>query len=144
MVESMAGSGGEQVGAFVEPRGMVKSIVASTVGRELAGGVGGAAAQHSMESQHSGSSPMRAGQIAYLSLTDGELTLFRAKRGAFRPKQTDEEIATASRASVRGAALERGRLAAVLEVTFEDDSTWSFDVPKVHISGAQALADALA
>ena len=122
---------------------MVKSIVAATVGRELAGAFGGASAQRSVESKHAGSSPMRAGQIAYLSLTDEQLTLFRAKRGAFRPKQTDEQIATAPRASIRGAALERGRLAAVLEVTFEDGSTWSFDVPKVHISGASAIAEAL-
>jgi len=122
---------------------MVKSIVASTVGRELAGAVGGASAQRSMESQHAGSSPLRAGQIAYLSLDDGELVLYRAKRGAFRPKQTDEQIATASWSSVSGASLERGRIAAVLEVSFEDGSTWSFDVPKVHISGAQAIADAL-
>jgi len=143
MVEPMTGSGGGELGAFVEPRGMVKSIVAATVGRELAGAVGGASAQRSMEAQHAGSSPMRAGQIAYLALGEGELTLFRAKRGAFRPRRTGEQIATAPRASVRGAAIERGRIAAVLEVTFEDDSKWSFDVPKVHISGAESLVAAL-
>ena len=135
----MASPEQESVGTFVEPRGMVKSIVAGTVGREFIGAVGGASAQHAAESQHAGSSPMRAGQIAYLSLGDGQLTLFRAKRGAFRPKKTDEQIASAPRSSVRGAGLERGRIAAVLEVTFEDHSTWSFDVPKVHISGAEAL-----
>jgi len=140
----MASPEQESVGTFVEPRGMVKSIVAATVGRELAGAVGGGSAQRSAESHHVGSSPMRAGQIAYLALAEDVLELFRAKRGAFRPKATEDLIASAPRASVRGAVVERGRLAAVLEVTFDDGSTWSFDVPKVHVSGAERIAGALA
>jgi hypothetical protein len=135
--------GAEVLGAFVEPRGMVRSILAGTVGREVLGAVGGFSAQHAAESRHAGSSPIRAGQIAYLRLNSEELTLFRAKRGAFRPKATDEVIAVAPRASVSAAALERGRLAGVLQATFADGSTWEFDVPKIHISGAEAIAAAL-
>jgi hypothetical protein len=100
-------------------------------------------AQRAAESAHAGSSPMRAGQIAYLGLSGEELTLFRAKRGAFRPKATDDVIAVAPRTSVSTASVERGRLAGVLEVTFADGSTWAFDVPKVHLSGAEAIAAAL-
>jgi hypothetical protein len=133
----------QSLGTFVEPRGMVRSIIAGTAGRELLGPVAGMAAQHASESKHADSSPIHAGQIAYLALTDDELTLFRAKRGAFRPKVTDETIATALRTSVRGAAVDRGRLAGVLEVTFDDDSTWTFDVPKVHLSGADEIVAAL-
>jgi hypothetical protein len=134
---------GETVGTFVEPRGMVRSIVVGTVGREVLGAVGAVSAQLASEARDAGSSPIRAGQIAYLGLSSEELTLFRAKRGAFRPKATDEVIAVAPRTSVTTAGLERGRLAAVLEVTFADESTWAFDVPKVHISGAEAIAAAL-
>jgi hypothetical protein len=133
----------QELGAFVEPRGMMKSIVAGTVGREVAGLVGGASAQRAAEAKHEGSSPMRAGQIAYLALGEDELTLCRAKRGAFRPKRTDETMATAPRASVSSAALERGRIGSTLEIAFEDGNTWSFDVPKVHASGAAAIAQAL-
>jgi hypothetical protein len=140
----MAGDGAETLGTFVEPRGMVRSIVAATVGREVLGAVGSASAQLSVESKNAGSSPIRAGQIAYLGLSGEELTLFRAKRGAFRPKATDEVIAVAPRTSVSAAALERGRIAGVLQVTFADDSTWAFDVPKVHLSAAEAIAAALA
>ena len=122
---------------------MVRSIVAGTVGREVLGAVGGASAQLASESRDAGSSPIRAGQIAYLGLSSEELSLFRAKRGAFRPKATEEVIATAPRTSVSTASLERGRLAGVLEVTFADGSAWAFDVPKVHISGAEAIAAAL-
>src|ERR1700753_1736654 len=125
-----------KLGTFVEPRGMVRSIVAATVGREVLGAVGSASAQHAVESQNAGSSPIRAGQVAYLALDGEELTLFRAKRGAFRPKATDEVIAAAPRASVTAAGLERGRLAGVLELTFTDESTWAFDVPKVHLTSA--------
>jgi hypothetical protein len=140
----MTQDGTETVGTFVEPRGMVRSIVAGTVGREVLGAVAGFAAQHAAESKQAGSSPMRAGQIAYLGLCGEELTLFRAKRGAFRPKATDEVIATAPRTSVSAAAVDRGRLAGVLQLTFADGSTWAFDVPKVHLSGAEAIAAALA
>ena len=143
MVTGMPGGDGQRLGAFVEPRGMVRSIVAGTVGRELVGAVGGASAQTASESKHAGSSPIRAGQIAYLALDGEELTLFRAKRGAFRPKTTEEVIAVAPRVSVSGAELTRGRLAGVLEVSFADNSTWAFDVPKVHLSGAEAIASAL-
>jgi hypothetical protein len=141
--KAMTNDEAETLGTFVEPRGMVRSIVASTVGREVLGAVGAASAQHAAESQHAGSSPMRAGQIAYLALSGQALTLFRAKRGAFRPKATDDVIAAAPRASVGTATLERGRLAGVLEVSFHDGSTWAFDVPKVHLSGADAIATAL-
>jgi hypothetical protein len=141
--ETMKQDGGGALGTFVEPRGMVRSIVAGTVGREVLGAVGGVSAQHAAEAQHAGSSPIRAGQIAYLGLSGEELTLFRAKRGAFRPKATDDVIATAARASVSAAELERGRLAGVLQVTFADGSTWAFDVPKVHLSGAEEIAAAL-
>jgi hypothetical protein len=139
----MTQDGTEKLGTFVEPRGMVRSIVAATVGREVLGAVGGASAQRAAESRDAGSSPIRAGQIAYLGLSGEELTLFRAKRGAFRPKATDEVIATAPRKSVTAAGVERGRLAGVLQVTFADESTWAFDVPKVHLSGADAIAAAL-
>lgn len=139
----MTQGGGEAVGTFVEPRGMVRSIVAGTVGREVLGAVGAVSAQHAAEAQHAGSSPIHAGQIAYLGLAGEELTLFRAKRGAFRPKVTDEVIATAPRASVTAVGLDRGRLAGVLQLTFADGSTWAFDVPKVHLSGAEAIAAAL-
>jgi hypothetical protein len=139
----MTQDGEEAVGTFVEPRGMVRSIVAGTVGREVLGAVGAVSAQRAAESRDAGSSPIRAGQIAYLGLSSEELTLFRAKRGAFRPKATDEVIATAPRKSVTAAGLERGRLAGVLEVTFADGSTWAFDVPKIHLSGADAIAGAL-
>jgi hypothetical protein len=70
--------------------------------------------------------------------------LCKAKRGAFKPKPTEEVIAAAPREAVRGAAIEKGRIAGVLKVSFEDGSAWEFDVPKVHLKGAQEIEAALA
>ena len=124
---------------FVEPRGMIRSIVAATAGREVLGVLGSMTAESAASAGTAGASPLKKGDIAYLSVSDSDVVLFKAKRGAFKPKPTDEVIASAPRAAVRGAAIDKGRIAGVLKVSFEDGSTWEFDVPKVHLKGAQAI-----
>jgi hypothetical protein len=83
-------------------------------------------------------------QIAYLSVFADQVVLFHAKGGAFRPKPTDEVVASAPRSSVESARVEKGRIAGVLEISFADGSSWAFDVPKVHLGGAQQVAATLA
>jgi hypothetical protein len=128
---------------FVEPRGMIRSVVAAVAGREVLGPVGSAASAVASAGP-AGPSPLRAGQIAYLSVSADELVLFHAKRGAFRPKPTDEIVASAPRSTVERATLEKGRIAGVLEISFAGGSTWEFDIPKVHLGGAQQIAAILA
>lgn len=89
------------------------------------------------------SSPLAKGRIAYLAVSEGEITMFHAKRGAFRPKSTTEAIASALVEDVRSATVEKGRLAGVLEIGFSDGQSWAFDVPKVHLAGARAIVAAL-
>ncbi len=127
---------------FVEPRGMIRSVVAGVAGREILGAVGSAAAS-AASAGTAGASPLRTGQIAYLSVSADELVLFHAKRGAFRPKPTDEVVASAPRSTVESATLEKGRIAGVLEISFAGGSNWAFDIPKVHLGGAQQVAAAL-
>jgi hypothetical protein len=129
---------------FVEPRGMIRSIVAATAGREVLGALGSMTAERAAAAGTEGASPLAKGGIAYLSVSGGEVVLYKAKRGAFKPKPTEEVIASAPRETVRGAAIEKGRIAGVLKVSFEDGSTWEFDVPKVHLKGAQAIEASLA
>ncbi len=129
---------------FVEPRGMIRSVVAGVAGREILGAVGFAAGSTAASAGTAGSSPLRQGQIAYLSVFADKLVLFHAKRGAFRPKPTDEAIASAPRSTVESAKLEKGKIAGVLEISFTGGSTWAFDVPKVHLGGAQQIAATLA
>jgi hypothetical protein len=130
-------------GAFLEPRGMIRSVVAGAAGREVLGALGGAAASAAASQGSGDASPLAKGQIAYLGLFPDELTMFRAKRGAFRPKPTNQVIASAPRADVRTATVEKGRLAGVLEISFDDGQSWSFDVPKVHLAAAAAIVAAL-
>jgi hypothetical protein len=122
---------------------MVRSIVASTAGREVLGPVGTLLGNVAGSAGTEGSSPLAKGQIAYLAVSEQELTLYRAKRGAFKPKPTDEVLASAGRELVQGAAVERGKIAGVLEIKFADEESWAFDVPKVHLKGAEEIAKAL-
>jgi hypothetical protein len=133
-----------QAGTFVEPRGMIRSIVAATAGREVLGALGSIRAEQAASAGTAGASPLKKGDIAYLSVSAGEVLLCKAKRGAFKPKPTEEVIASAPREAVRGAKIDKGRIAGVLEVSFYDGSTWAFDVPKVHLKGAQEIEAALA
>lgn len=119
---------------------MVRSVVAATAGRQVLGALGALSAERAAGAGTQSTSPLRKGDIAHLSVSRDEVRLCKAKRGAFKPKPTDEVIASAPRGAVRGAKVDKGRLASVLEVSFEDGSTWAFDVPKVHLSGAQQIA----
>jgi allophanate hydrolase subunit 2 len=125
---------------FVEPRGMVRSAVAATAGRQVLGALGSITAERTAGAGTQNASPLQKGDIAHLSVSRDELRLCKAKRGAFKPKPTDEVIASAPRTAVRGAKVDKGRLASVLEVSFEDGSSWAFDIPKIHLKGAQQIA----
>jgi hypothetical protein len=129
---------------FVEPRGMVRSIVAEVAGREVLGALGALSASQAASSGTAGASPLKKGEIAHLSVSSDQVLLCRAKRGAFKPKPTDDVIASAPREAVRSAAVEKGRIAGVLSLSFSDGSSWAFDVPKVHLKGAEQIAAALA
>jgi hypothetical protein len=130
-------------GTFVEPRGMIRSLSAAAAGREVLGLVGSVAASAAATSGLDGASPLESGQIAYLSLDAQHITMFRAKRGAFRPKATDEVLARASRREITSASLAKGRLGGVLEIGFSDGQSWTFDIAKVHRSGAEGITAAL-
>jgi hypothetical protein len=139
------GSQGEAIAAtFVEPRGMIRSIVASVAGREIFGPAGAAAGASVGSAGTEETSPLHKAEIAYLSVLPDQLVLYRAKRGVFKPKATDDVMASAPRGSVRSAKVDKGMIAGVLDISFADGSSWAFDVPKVHLAGAQQIAAALA
>jgi hypothetical protein len=123
---------------------MIRSAVAATAGRQVLGALGAFGAERAASAATQSASPLNPGEIAHLSVSRDQLTLCRAKRGAFKPKPTDDVIAAAPRAAVRSARVEKGRIAGVLQVTFEDGSAWAFDVPKVHLKGAREIASELA
>jgi hypothetical protein len=130
-------------GTFVEPRGMIRSVVAGVAGREVLGAVGQIGASQAASYGLEDASPLKPGQIAYLSVSADAITMFRARRGAFRPKPTTQALASASRSDVRSVTVQKKRMAGVLEIAFNDGQSWAFDVPKVHLAGAHAVAAAL-
>jgi hypothetical protein len=129
--------------SFVEPRGTIRSIVAGTIGREIAGALGGLGASSGVDPTGDSPPPLAKGQLGYLAAFDDQIVLYRAKRGAFKPKPSEEIYATAPRASVTGADVERKKLAGVLTVRFTDGNDWTFDVPKIYLSTAEAIVKAL-
>lgn len=135
---------GQQLAAtFVEPRGAIRSVIIGTIGREVAGMVGSATSSSASPGKDAGSSPLATGAIGYLVVFDDQLVLYRAKRGAFKPKPTEEVVAVAPRAAITSAMLDRKKLAGILTVTFADTDAWAFDVPKVHLGGAEGIARTL-
>jgi hypothetical protein len=135
---------GQQLAAtFVEPRGAIRSVIVGTIGREVAGAVGSVTASPGSPGKDAGSSPLAAGAIGYLAVFDDQLVLYRGKRGAFKPKPTEEVVAVAPRAAITGAILDRKKIAGVLTVTFADTDAWTFDIPKIHLGGAETIARTL-
>lgn len=126
---------------YVEPRGAIRSFVARAAGRELLGTVGGAVAD--MGTKPPEKSPVKAGGIAFLAVFPDEVVVFKGKRGALKPKPTEEVIATVPRSSVASAQLDRKSMKGVLTVTFHDGEPWEFDMPRVHLKSADSVAKAL-
>ena len=58
---------------FIEPRGMIRSIVSSAAGREIAGAAGAAAAAIAASSLTPDASPLGKGQIRYFVDAPGRI-----------------------------------------------------------------------
>jgi hypothetical protein len=127
-------------GTFVQPRGSLRSQMTDITGSKVLGVVAASAAA---EGGVDGASPLQEGQLAYLAVMPDSVVLFAAKKGAFKPKPTDSVIATAPRSATRTARSQKRKLAGILEITFADGSTWSFDVPRVHLKNADRVAAVL-
>jgi len=129
---------------IVEPRGIIRSVVAGAAVGDVMGSVAlGIAAGGSLPGG-GGSSPIRKGQLGYVAVYADRVVLFAAKRGAFRGKPTDDVLASAPRTAVAAAHLKLGRIAGVLEIDFADGSAWAFDIPKIYRAGAEEIVAALA
>jgi hypothetical protein len=126
-------------GTFVQPRGSLRSQITDITGSNVLGVVASAAAEGGVD----GASPLQEGQLAYLAVMPDSVVLFAAKKGAFKPKPTDSVIATAPRSATRTARSQKRKLAGILEITFADGSTWSFDVPRVYLKNADRVAAVL-
>ena len=126
---------------FVEPRGSARQMIARTAGGEALGAVGRAAA--GMSTEPGGKSPVEAGKIGFLAVFPEEVVLFAGKRGAFKPKPTEEVIASVPRSAIASAALEKKAVKGFLILTLGDGERWEFDMPRAHLKNAQKVVAAL-
>ena len=63
-------------------------------------------------------------------------------KGALKSKPTDVVLGEAERAGA-SARFDNKKLSGVLELSFADGSMWAFDIPRVGIGDARAVADVL-
>jgi hypothetical protein len=126
---------------YVEPRGSMRQVVARAAGGEILGAAGRAVAGAATEP--SDRSPIKAGRIGFLAVFDDQVVLFAGKRGAFKPKPTEEVLATVPRSELATASLEKKAVKGVLTLTLNDGADWAFDMPRAHLKSAQAVVASL-
>ena len=87
-----------------------------------------------------------AGSLATLAIALGGLMITaRLEAGAATAGQ-GLELTVISAVVIGGVSLfgGEGKIAGVLQLSFEDGSSWAFDVPKVHLKGAHQIESELA
>jgi hypothetical protein len=125
---------------YVEPRGSIRAVVAKVAGGQALGAAGAAIAGTATRSE---GSPVKAGGIGFLAVFADEVVVVRGKRGALKPKPTEEVIARAPRSSLSSAELDRKAVKGTLTLSFADGEKWEFDMPRVHLKAAEKVARAL-
>jgi hypothetical protein len=107
------------------------------------GGVAGAAAGAAVDKHTAAPSPLAAGDLAYLAVTPEAVEVYKAKRGALKPKVTDELLGRCPRGDVTASRYKKGKMVGVFELDFADGSSWAFDVGRAFAKGAGEVAGAL-
>src|SRR3954468_15145957 len=72
------------------------------------------------------------GTVGYVAVTETEVAIVQAKKGAFKPKVGDEVLARAARSSVEAVDFDKGALKGDLKIRFADGGWWEFEIPKVY------------
>lgn len=126
---------------YVEPRGSVRQTVARAAGGEVLGAVGRAVAGTATEPADR--SPVKAGRIAFLAVFADEVILFAGKRGAFRPKPTNDVLAGIPKSAIASASLKKKAVKGILTLLMSDGQSWDFDMPRAHLKQAEAVVACL-
>lgn len=127
-------------GAFVTRRG---DAWATGLAAGLGGLVGAAAEAAADKRSAGGAASLERGALAYLAVLPESVVVFRAKRGALKPKALDDIVVEVPRAEVQRARYKKGMAVGVFELEFADGSTWAFDVGRAFAKSAGQVAAAL-
>jgi hypothetical protein len=96
-------------------------------GTTAVGTLSGGWAENRFKSHDHDPSPLQEKELGYLAVLPESITLFSAEGGVFRPRREESVLATMPRTAVNDARLIKGR---ILEIAFQGDSSWAFDVRK--------------
>ena len=107
------------------------------------GGVAGAAAGAAVDKRTAAPSPLAAGDLAYLAVTPDAIAVFKAKRGALKPKTTEELLGEVPRSDLTASRYKKGKMVGVFELDFSDGSSWAFDVGRAFAKNATQVASVL-
>src|SRR5687767_9659414 len=107
---------GALAGVFVTARGDAMAT-GLTVG---IGGIAGAAAGVAADRRSEDVATLPRGKLAYLTVTADQVVILRAKRGAFKPKATDEVMVELPRSELAAAHYRKGKVVGVLELALSD------------------------
>jgi hypothetical protein len=130
------GADNAMAGTFVARRG------AAIAGGAASAGLVGVAIAAKQDKKGS-DSPLTMGQIGYLAVNAENLTLYATKRGAFKPKATDEVIGEVPRSAVTQSRYKKGSIASILEFDFSDGSRWEFDIGRIFRKDGEKVATML-
>jgi hypothetical protein len=130
---------GALAGVFVTSRG---DAIATglTVG---IGGIAGAAAGVAADKRSAGVATLPRGKLGYLAVTADDVVIVRAKRGAFKPKATDDVVLQLPRTELTASRYRKGKAVGVFELVLSGGETWAFDVGRAFASGAMRVAHEL-
>lgn len=126
-------------GVFLTSRGEAWATGLTVGIGGIAGGLAGAA----VDKMKSAPSPLKRGELAYLAVFPDSVTIFKAKRGALKPKATDDVLASVPRAQLRASSYHKGKMVGVYALEFTDGSSWKFDVGRAFAKGGTQVAEAL-
>jgi hypothetical protein len=107
------------------------------------GGIAGAAAGVAADRRSEGVATLPRGKLAYLTVTADQVVILRAKRGAFKPKATDEVMVELPRSEIASAHYRKGKVVGILELALSDGQTWAFDVGRAFATGGMRVAHEL-
>jgi hypothetical protein len=134
----------EIAGTFVNPKGFAKQMTASVAGGQAAGVVGSVAAGAIAGGSSGDASDLPSfGRVGYVAVSETELALVKTKTGAFKMKISNEVLARVSRAEVRSATLDEGKLLSHLTIAFTNGAVWRFDIPRQGKQAAKSVVRAL-
>jgi hypothetical protein len=114
----------EVVGSFVNAKGLKKLTRAS--GPAVVGATGAPELPS-------------FGRVGYVAVTRDEIAVVKARNSFLHMTVGDQVLARVSRSAIAKVEFDGGALLSHLTITFANDVTWQFDIPKLNKRSTEAV-----